>query len=284
MQIESWTEDDLLSFIRNQVQESVSLDFKQSAALGKTDAKKNEISKDVSAMANAQGGILIYGMVEKDHIPTNLDSGVDCNLITKEWFESVIKSRIAPVIEQLAIKPIPLSVATGMVAYAVEVGQATSRAPHQAYDHRYYKRYNFESAPMEDYEVRDAMRRSIEHGRKYAAAWDLNVEMQGLIEAITDRCKISETEWLPRDRIKIVVPRSIRTAGQSIMTLDKPMRGQLAEVIRILDKYNLYLDTVDPGQRENARITIPLKAELRSAQTMNKSISEALRLIVEQAP
>jgi hypothetical protein len=228
--------------------------------------------------------ILIYGLIENGHIPTAIDGGIDCNLITKEWLESVIKSRISPIIERLVVKQIPLSGAASMVAYAVEVGQATSRAPHQAYDRRYYKRFNFESAPMEDYEVRDSMRRGIEHGRKYAAAWDLNVEMRGLIAAISDRCEASETGWHPRDRLKIVVPTALRTAGQSIMTLDKPMRSQLAEVITILDKYNLYLDTVDPGQRELARITVPLKASLSSAQKINNSISEALQLIVDEAP
>jgi hypothetical protein len=32
--------------------------------------------------------------------------------------------------------------------------------------HRYYKRFNFKSTPMEDYEVRDLIRRSFDYGRK----------------------------------------------------------------------------------------------------------------------
>jgi hypothetical protein len=31
---------------------------------------------------------------------------------------------------------------------------------------------------MEDYEVRDLMRRSIQYGRKFGAAWELDVEVR----------------------------------------------------------------------------------------------------------
>jgi hypothetical protein len=42
----------------------------------------------------------------------------------------------------------------------VTLPQAMTRAPHQASDNRYYKRFNFESVPMEDYEVKDVLRRA----------------------------------------------------------------------------------------------------------------------------
>ena len=34
---------------------------------------------------------------------------------------------------------------------------------------------------MEDYEVRDLMRRSLDYGRKYGAAWDLHIEINRLM-------------------------------------------------------------------------------------------------------
>ena len=77
--------------------------------------------------------------------------------ITKEWVEQVIDSRVQPRIEGLIIKPINLAKGLGFV---LTIPQATARAPHQAPDKRYYKRQNFQSVPMEDYEVRDALRRS----------------------------------------------------------------------------------------------------------------------------
>ena len=62
----------------------------------------------------------------------------------------------SPTVDDVVVKQVPLpSKGKDMVAYVVEIAPATSRAPHQAYDKRYYKRSNFESTPMEDYEVRD---------------------------------------------------------------------------------------------------------------------------------
>jgi hypothetical protein len=52
---------------------------------------------------------------------------------------------------------VQLSSAPEHVAYVVEIPQGTTA--HQAEDCRYYKRYNFESVPMRDFEVRDVMRR-----------------------------------------------------------------------------------------------------------------------------
>lgn len=176
--VAEWDESDLLALIRDEVQESLSLDYKRSAGLGKNDKERNDLSKDVSAFANSEGGMLIYGIQENCHVPTAIDVGVDRTQLTKEWLESVIKTNIHPTVDRLLIRQISLpSKGPNAVAYVLEIGQATSRAPHQAFDHRYYKRFNFESTPMEDYEVRDLMRRSIEYGKKYSAAWNLNVEI-----------------------------------------------------------------------------------------------------------
>jgi hypothetical protein len=76
------------------------------------------------------------------------------------------------------------------VAYVVQIAQASSRAPHQANDYRYYKRFNFESTPMEDYEVRDLMRRSIQYGKKYGTAWNLFVELRRLDSAMRERVQL----------------------------------------------------------------------------------------------
>ena len=49
--------------ISDQVQEDLHLDYKESGAIHKT--KKDDISKDVSAFANSDGGLLIYGVRER---------------------------------------------------------------------------------------------------------------------------------------------------------------------------------------------------------------------------
>lgn len=156
-----WDESDLLSLIADRVQESIDLDYKQSEALEPvTDSKKNELSKDVSAFANSAGGTILYGVAEDKRLPVRLDSGCDPRIISREWLEQVINSRIHRKIDRIRINQIDLMGASpGRVAYAVHIPQST-RAPHQAGDKRFYKRYNFESVPMEEYEIRDVARRT----------------------------------------------------------------------------------------------------------------------------
>jgi hypothetical protein len=152
-----WVEADLQRLIQDQVQESIGLDYKAAAALGQQDGVKREIAKDVSAFANSAGGILLYGMAEDGHRPTNIEP-INPNPLSKEWLENVIISNIQPRIDGLHISAVQLTGANaGRVAYVVTIPQSVTA--HQAPDQRYYKRHNFQSVPMEDYEVRDTMNR-----------------------------------------------------------------------------------------------------------------------------
>lgn len=156
-----WNEVDLMRLISDQVQESLTLDYKECDALQKTEGKKNEISKDVSAYANSAGGTIVYGIRENGHVPTAIDVGYDPDDIGKEWLDQVINSRIHRRIDGVRINQIQLSGSrAGKVIYVVSIPRST-RAPHMASDKRFYKRFNFESVPMEEYEVRDVSRRLI---------------------------------------------------------------------------------------------------------------------------
>ena len=155
-----WSEADLQRLVDDKVGETLQLEFKGCGALSKNPDGKAELGKDVSAMANAAGGIIIYGLVEKNRVADSIDVGFDPNLYTKEWLEQVIDSNVQPRIEDLRISVVRLPSRQDNVAYVVEVPQAVGRAPHQASDYRYYKRANFVNQMMEDYEIRDALRRA----------------------------------------------------------------------------------------------------------------------------
>ena len=155
-----WSETDLQRLVDDKAGESLQLEFKACGALSKNPEGKAEIGKDVSAMANAAGGTIIYGMVEKNRVADSIDVGFDPTVYTKEWLEQVIDSNVQPRIEGLRISVVRLPSRQGNVAYVVEVPQAINRAPHQAPDFRYYKRVNFLNQMMEDYEIRDALRRA----------------------------------------------------------------------------------------------------------------------------
>ena len=69
---------ELDQFIKDQVQESLHLDYKASPAID--GSKRLEISKDVSAFANSDGGMLIYGVIESfrlGHAPALVKEGDD---------------------------------------------------------------------------------------------------------------------------------------------------------------------------------------------------------------
>jgi hypothetical protein len=157
-----WDENAIKRYVDQGIEESLTLDYKASGSLAKTDGKKSEITKDVSAMANSAGGIIIYGIQEhqdrdKRHLPEKIDP-IDRSQFSKEWLEQIINN-IQPRIDGVIIHAIPITSTPTGVIYIVEIPQ--SNTAHQATDKRYYKRYNFESIAMEDYEIRDVMNRGM---------------------------------------------------------------------------------------------------------------------------
>lgn len=156
--VNEWTDIDVLALIVADTRESLTLDYKRSAALGRENSQRKELSKDVSAFANSAGGIIVYGMVEKNGKPDSLDEGCDDGVVSREFIEQIINSTIQPRVQGVLIRQIPRS--EGRSIYVISIPQATSLAPHQAADNKYYRRFNFESVPMADYEIRDTMRRA----------------------------------------------------------------------------------------------------------------------------
>ncbi len=154
-----WTESELQSLVDNGVPEAVGLEYKRSDSLGKADSKRREISKDISAMANSDGGVVIYGVKthserEKKHIPEDFDEGISASQVSIEWLEQVASSNIQASIDGLRFCPIELKVKpTGRFVYVVYVPKST-RA-HQAADKKYYGRIERTTTALEDYQIRD---------------------------------------------------------------------------------------------------------------------------------
>lgn len=144
-------------FVEDQIPESIELDYKASPAIRHD--RKDEIAKDVCAFANSAGGMIIYGIEEREHVPVRIDDGVDHKRFSREWLESIILSRVAPRLAGLEVAQIPLS--TDRSAFALRVQQSLRGAHQLMGEGRYYKRYNFMSVPMEHYEIEDVRLRTV---------------------------------------------------------------------------------------------------------------------------
>lgn len=156
---QNWNLELINKYIKNKVEENLHLDYKASGSLEKNDKKANEIAKDVSAFANSDGGTIIYGIKENSinkHLPDETDP-IDRNNISKEWIEQIIQGRITPRIQNLSIIPITIK-EPNEVVYVIEIPK--SDTVHQANDRKYYKRFNFNSEPMYDYEIKDILNRT----------------------------------------------------------------------------------------------------------------------------
>lgn len=178
----NWTESRLQNFITSEIEESLTLEYKSAEALDRNETKKKEITKDVSAMANSAGGILIYGIAEhndldKRHLPERI-TPVDRRKYPREWVEQIIQA-IRPRIDGILIHSVNLSSGENDVAFVIEIPQ--SNTAHQASDHRYYKRFNFQAVPMEDYEIRDVMFREQTPNIVLNFLIEINHETQNLV-------------------------------------------------------------------------------------------------------
>lgn len=152
---DSYSLEDIQSLIANEVEENVRLDYKSAGALSSSDKERKEITKDVSSFANSDGGIIVYGVAEVGNKPKEI-TPIDGRVYTKEWLENIIQS-IQPRIDGIKIIPIRVN-RDDQSVYVVQIPRSDN-APHMAKDNRYYKRFNFKSAPMEDYEVKDLFHR-----------------------------------------------------------------------------------------------------------------------------
>ncbi|GEM_PF-4998404 len=163
---------ELPRMITRQEPESLYLDYKAREALligpsGNREKRALDVSKDVSAFLNSDGGTIIYGIREiasgKQRLPVaafdpTLD-GYARNEISKEDLENLITSTIQyrPGPELFCISVVDVE---GRLVFIVDMAKSL-QGIFQARDKLYYKRFNFKSEPMEHYEVEDVRKRAI---------------------------------------------------------------------------------------------------------------------------
>lgn len=152
--------EDLQSLIDNEIEESTELEYKSSFAI-ENKKWKEELAKDVSAMANANGGTIVYGIRQKEggigHAIASDLLPIPFTEMSKDKLSQLLSSNIQPVIDNVEITVIPKDKDSGF--FIVDVPQSNT-AHQNRLTHLYYKRRNATIEMMEDYEIRDVMNRS----------------------------------------------------------------------------------------------------------------------------
>jgi hypothetical protein len=152
---------DLDLLLTNQLPEGLELDYKESPAADI--AAIDGLASDVCSFANSSGGQILIGIKEqrdggsKTGTPEGPDAGVDVKTMTVERLDQLLSSRIRPAIPGLLITPISLP--TGNAVIVIDIPAPGPLAPHQAPDHKYYRRQNRRREPMYDHEIKLLMNR-----------------------------------------------------------------------------------------------------------------------------
>lgn len=153
-----WSASDVLALVEERIEEGQRLEYKRELPLDRP-SERREAAKDVSGMANAQGGLLIYGVEEEQlsdgrQVPTAptpiTDGGAQSRL------EDVLWSSVTP---RLNLESRLLETEGGY--FLVVRAFQRSGVPHMvdAYEEkRYHVRSGLSTRPMEQYELEAAYR------------------------------------------------------------------------------------------------------------------------------
>ena len=137
------TKEDLQRLIDNEVEESTILEYKSSFAV-QNPKWREELAKDISAMANSNGGTIVFGIKQKDigngNAIAHRLTPIPSSEMTKDKLSQLLSSNIQPIINNLEITYISESQEGGY--FIVEIPQSNT-AHQNRLTHIYYKRHIF---------------------------------------------------------------------------------------------------------------------------------------------
>lgn len=216
------SEKDLNNLIKNKIQEDTNIDYKI-PDFSKGESFNKELAKDVSAMANSDGGIIIYGMNEENFFPKEI-KWIETDEGYCERVEQIISSKIFRKIENLNVKKIPSNDGTKFVI-VIDIPKSDI-APHQVHNdskqRRYYKRHGSITEQMEHYEIEDLFFKrkrafleiSLRPCKTENPSWNIVVSNKGKIMAekvfikllVPQELQISDNIWTKQEEIRDYLP------------------------------------------------------------------------------
>lgn len=150
-----WTIEDLKNLLGQA--ESSRLEFKSSRLLSKNkDEYIRDLTREISAFANSEGGIIIIGIEEdkkiKPPVALSLSDGVNKSDFPLDTFQKTIESNFSPYLPNMHFYEVFLNKSNNKIAIIIDVPQGNTA--YQAKDRLYYGRSEFEVKSLPDHEIR----------------------------------------------------------------------------------------------------------------------------------
>ena len=151
----AWDEADLVELCEEQRREGPRLEFKRELNLD-TEGQKHEAERDAQGMANAGGGVIVYGIEEVELLDGGTGAGACRPLEDGTLYErlnSVLDARGEP---RLVFDLHSITAASGGTYLVLDI--SGRRRPHQCSDGRYHMRRGTQVRRMSEAEVQEAYR------------------------------------------------------------------------------------------------------------------------------
>jgi hypothetical protein len=160
---------DVEAFLQQQIGENLTLDYKRELSTS-SGRDRAELCKDVTAFANSQGGMIVYGVDENstDRTPQIPPFGTPRTVgrqAVEEWTSQVLRSGVQPPLD-FEMETFDYGGGPDRCVLVVRAN-ASPAAPHMVtlngnnrYYGRFYRRSNYESRIAEEYEVREMLERA----------------------------------------------------------------------------------------------------------------------------
>ena len=152
--LSSLAEADLLALVRGQVLEDKHLEYKRTLPGGSNDDKK-EFLADVSSFANADGGVILYGVAADKGVPTAADGLAAASIdADKLRLEQIVATGIEPRIPGVALHVVTL--ASGNVVLAIGVPRSLAMPHRVKASSRFFARHSGDKYELDVGELRAA--------------------------------------------------------------------------------------------------------------------------------
>ncbi|MCA1705552.1 MAG: ATP-binding protein, partial [Actinobacteria bacterium] len=148
-------EQSIARLVSNRVREASSLDFKE-GLYGRNDSEKRDLAADISAMANAAGGVILLGVRDEDGAAVEL-TPVELSEEEEQRIRLVVASNVAPS-PDFAVHRVEATPASGFYLLAIP---PSPWKPHAAIVNkalRYPRRFGPDTVYLSESEVADAYR------------------------------------------------------------------------------------------------------------------------------